>query len=303
VWALIPWLNAGANLVLDTKSKSAIWEQSRALVLLNYAALSLAVVITLWGTKRIADRLEGLRAASARVLRDDAVTTEPFRQINNVVGPLAAAGLTAIAFGIPALADDGLTAALLRSATWFVLGIALWSFLWTYAALQLGLDRLGREHLVAEAARVDPSLGLRPLGDVAFMGLWMLLAWLVPVLLTGLPDVVGVVIGVAVLSGGLTAFFLSLLRLHRQMVNVKAGELAIARDLYAKAYEPIRASPTLETLEQQHRLLAAADALEKRARAIHDWPIDEGTFARVITITTSVIGITIARLILDPLGL
>jgi hypothetical protein len=50
-------------------------------------------------------------------------------------------------------------------------------------------------------------------------------------------------------------------------------------------------------------VLAAADALEKRAHAIHDWPIDEGTFARVLTITTSVIGITIARLILDPFGL
>jgi hypothetical protein len=54
---------------------------------------------------------------------------------------------------------------------------------------------------------------------------------------------------------------------------------------------------------RQHRLLGAADALEKRARAIHDWPIDEGILARVITIATSVIGITIARLILDPLGL
>jgi hypothetical protein len=94
-----------------------------------------------------------------------------------------------------------------------------------------------------------------------------------------------------------------LLRLHRQMVEVKARELAIARELYAQAYEPVRAAPTLEALEQQRGLLGAADALEKRARAIHDWPIDEGTFARVLTITTSVIGITIARLILDPFGL
>jgi hypothetical protein len=37
--------------------------------------------------------------------------------------------------------------------------------------------------------------------------------------------------------------------------------------------------------------------------AIHEWPIDEGTLARVITIATSVIAITIGRLILDPLGL
>ena len=61
-------------------------------------------------------------------------------------------------------------------------------------------------------------------------------------------------------------------------------------------------SPNLETLEQQRNLLGAADALEQRAKAIHDWPIDEGTFARVLTIATSVVAITIGRLILGPLG-
>lgn len=50
---------------------------------------------------------------------------------------------------------------------------------------------------------------------------------------------------------------------------MKVGELGIARDPYAQAYAPVRAAPTLETLEQQHRLLAAADPLEKRAHAIH----------------------------------
>jgi hypothetical protein len=58
VWALVPWLNAAANLSLDTESKSAIWEQSRTLLLLNYAAVSFAIVVTLWGADRIAKRLE-----------------------------------------------------------------------------------------------------------------------------------------------------------------------------------------------------------------------------------------------------
>jgi hypothetical protein len=192
---------------------------------------------------------------------------------------------------------------MLRGATWFVLGIAFWTFLWTYASLQLGLDRLGRERLLPDAVHVDPGLVLRPLGGVAFMGLWMLLAWLVPVLLTGLPDVLGVAIGLLLLTGGLATFFLSLLRLHRQMAAVKASELAIARELYAQASEPVRAERNLEALERQQRLLGAADALEKRAGAIHEWPIDEGIVARVLTIATSVIAITVARLILDPLGL
>jgi hypothetical protein len=300
LWALVPWLNAGANLSFDTEG-SAVWEQRRALVILNYAALSMAIVITLWGAHRIAGRLETLRATTANVL--EPAGREPFREMNSVVGPLLAAAATSIAFSVDALVRDGWTSATLRGATWFVLGVAFWTFLWTYGSLQFGLDRLGREHVLPDAGRVDPGLGLRPLGGVAFMGLWMLLAWLVPVVLTGLPDIVGVVIGGLVLSGGLAVFFLSLLRLHRQMVEVKTSELALARELYAQAYEPVRTAPTLEVLERQHRLLGAADALEKRAHAIHEWPIDEGIFARVLTITTSVIAIAVARLLLDPLGL
>ena len=278
-----------------------MWEQSRTLVVLNYAAFSLAIVITLWGTDRIARRLETLRATTSNVLEGD--EREPFRGINRVAGPLAATVATAIAFTVSTLVDYGWTAAVLRGTTWLVVGIALWTFLWTYASLQLGLDRLGREHLRPDAAHVDPTLGLQPLGAVAFMGLWMLLAWLVPLVLTGLPDIVGIAIGAAVLIGAIAAFFLSLVRLHRQMVAVKANELAVARGLYAEAYQPVRSAPSLQTLERQHGLLSAAEALEKRALGIHEWPIDEGTLARVITIATSVVAVIIARLILDPIGL
>jgi hypothetical protein len=70
------------------------------------------------------------------------------------------------------------------------------------------------------------------------MGLWLLVAWLVPVLITGLPDVVGVVIAVLLLAAGLGAFFLSLAALHRQMVEVKKRELEVGRTLYPKAYDP-----------------------------------------------------------------
>ena len=290
-WALVPWLNAGLNLVLDTESKSAIWEQSRTLVVLNYAALSVAIVLALWGSERLARRLKALGRQ------------QQFREINSAGPPLVGAVATAVAFGATALAEDGATAAVVRGVTWLIVGLPLWSFLWTYVSLQLGLNRVGRDHAAPDAAPGDPGLGLRPYGDVAFTGLWILLACFVPLVLTGLPDVVGVVIGSLVLAGGLATFFLSLVRLHHQMVAVKARELALARDLYAQAYAPVQANPTLATLEQQRNLLAAADALEKRAKAIHDWPIGEGTFASVLTIATSVVAVTIARLILDPLGL
>ena len=299
-WALVPWLNAGANLLLPADLRTEVWEQSAALVVLNYAALSAAVVLTVWGADRIARRIEELPARTG-TLRVDA--SERFAEINGVVGPLLAAVATAAAFALVTLADAGWGPAALRAPTWFVLGVAFWGFLWTYGALQLGLDRLGREPLGRDAAAADPTLGLAPVGRLAFTGLWLLLAWLVPVMLTALEDVVAVAVGAAVLAVALASFFLSLARLHRRMVEVKNREVGLARSLYAEAYEPVRSVRTLEELDRQRGLLAAADALEKRAHAIHEWPIDERTVARVLTIATSVVGITIARLILDPFGL
>lgn len=290
VVALVPWLNAGANLLLDTESKSAVWEQSGSVVILNYVALSLAVVMSIWGSGHIARRVDALYGAA------------PFRELNSAVAPVLGGVGMALAFGVSALVEDGLTAGLLRGITWLIVGTALWTFIATYVSLQIGLYRVGGER-VADAARMDPGLGLRPAGDVAFTGLWILLAWLVPLVLTGLSDVVGVAIGAAVLASALATFFLSLVRLHHRMVDVKAEELAVARGLYAQAYQPIRENPTLDTLEQQRHLLTAADTLEKRAKSIHDWPIDESTLARVLTIATSVAAITIGRLILDPFGL
>jgi hypothetical protein len=223
--------------------------------------------------------------------------------MKSATGPLVLSAASAIAFAVAAFIRDGWESALLRGATWLILGIAFWTFLWTYGSLTLGLNRLGQRHLRRDAALIDPSLGLRPLGSVAFMGLWMLLAWLVPVVLTGLPDVVGVVIGALVLFGALGAFFISLWRLHRQMVAVKDEELAVARELYGEAYEPVRAARTLETLDQQRQLLSAADALEKRAEAIHEWPVDQRTWAWVIALATSVVAITVGRLVVGALGL
>jgi hypothetical protein len=120
---------------------------------------------------------------------------------------------------------------------------------------------------------------------------------------TGLPDVVGLAIVLLVLAGGLGSFVFSLFGLHRQIAAVKDHELELARRLYAEAYEPLREAPTLEALERQHTLLGAADALEKRIRAVHDWPVAEGTWAWVIGITTSVVAIACARLVLRPFGL
>ena len=298
IWALVPWVNALVNLSLDEDDRSAVWDQGTAAVVLSYAALSLAMVVTMWGAAKLARRLEALGGAD--VLAGDQSLRA--RYANAV--PIVGACLMAVAFGGTTLIEDqGIWPAVIRAATWFVLGIAIWSFLWTYGVLQVALDRFGRAHLRTNVGNMAPDLGLRPFGDIAFLGLWLLLAWLVPVVWTGLPDAVGFAIGMTALAIGLALFFLSLYRLHQRMVEVKNEELKTARDLYAAAYQPLRDNPTTDVLEQQRNLLGAADGLEKRAQAIQEWPIDDGTMARVVTITTSVVAVTIARLLLDPFGL
>ena len=60
----------------------------------------------------------------------------------------------------------------------------------------------------------------------------------------------------------------------------------------------MRAEGTLEALERRSSLLSAAEALEKRAERIQEWPFDEGVFARVVAISSTVVAAILARLLL-----
>ena len=182
----MPWLNAAANLVLDTGERSAIWDQSDVVVALNYATRDLDVPLDVCVNYSSVSTGSGERTFVATP----------------------------------------------RSST--------------------------RRSAYSRSAR---SLS------------WASACCFVPVVVTGAPDLVG-----------------------------QDGEVALARELYAQAYQPVRSEATLDALERQHSLLGAADALEKRARAIHDWPVAEGTWAWVIGIATSVVAIACARLILRRFG-
>jgi hypothetical protein len=75
---------------------------------------------------------------------------------------------------------------------------------------------------------------------------------------------------------------------------VKQRELALARDLSMGAYQTVREQRTLEVLQGQVGLLNAAEALEKQAERIQEWPFAEATFARVVTIASSAVATIIA---------
>jgi len=194
-------------------------------------------------------------------------------------------------------------AALIQAGTWVVIGIPLCTAVWVYLTLQLGLTRLGRGHLTLQGYHGDRTLGLQPVGRLAFTGFWLLFGAVGPLVLTGFSDLPTVVVGAVVLVIGVGLFFLSLRGLHLQMLAVRQNELDRALSLYEDAYREVQRAPTLEVLQRQAGLLGAAEALEKRVERIQSWPFDEGTFARVVTIASSVAAVIIARLILAPTGL
>jgi hypothetical protein len=302
VWALVPWLNLMVVLAAEASGWTAVTDPSWEVV--NRVATSFAILLSLWGAARISDELGRLRPALVGVVEEELPDVERvFRGMDSIVIPVVLTVTVGLLLPLDeALAGEPVGAAI-QGLTWLVIGIPMATAVWVYATLQLGLHRLGRGHLTLAEYRGDRSLGLQAIGSLAFTGFWMLLGAFTPLALVSYADLPSVVVTMVVLVAGVVLFFLSLRGLHRQMVTLKRRELDRARGLYEEAYRPVRQSPTLEVLQQQVGLLNAAESLEKRAERIQAWPFDEGTFARAVTIASSVVATMIARILLAPTGL
>ncbi|WP_166879680.1 hypothetical protein [Salinibacterium sp. ZJ450] len=298
VWALVPWLNLAVVVWLGVTDDVRGPQPGDVL---NRAAVTAAIVLSLWSAARLSDELQKLRG-SAKVLPELSSPTagKLFRGIDSVIAPLVATVVVALVLPLDELVAGAPLAAVVQGITWLVIGIPLCTAGWAYLVLQFGLGRLDGSGLRYTG---DRTLGLDPVGRVAFTGLLMLVGIVLPLLITGVSDLSAVVVSSAVLVAGFVAFFLSLRRLHLRMVQVKRAELARVLELYRQAYEQVQHESSLDVLQQKIGLLTAAETLEKRAERIQRWPFDEATFARVVTIASSVVGVIIARLLLAPTGL
>lgn len=301
-WALVPWLNLAVVFTAEELDWTAPTDHSTEAV--NRVAVSFAILLALWGATRISDELVRLRPALVEVVEEELPVVERlFRGVDSVAAPLLLTVTVGVLLPLDEATNGEMVAAAVQGVTWLVIGIPLATAVWVYAALQLGLHRLGRGQLTLVEYRGDRTLGLQAIGSLAFTGFWMLLGALTPIALTSAEDRPAVLVTTAVLLASITLFFLSLRGLHRQMAAIKHTELDRARALYQQAYQPLQQQPTLERLQQQVAALNAAEALEKRAERIQAWPFDEGTFARTVTIASSAVATIIARMLLAPTGL
>lgn len=299
-WGLVPWVNLAAVALLAPSWPGGVpWGE-----VLNRAATSFAVVLSLWGVSRITEDLRRLQARLTDSVEEARPDVERlFRGLDSVAAPLLLLVATGVVLPLDEMVRAEPAAAVIQGVTWVVIGIPLCTAFWVYVALQLGLIRLGRGHVTLRKYDGDRTLGLQPVGSLAFTGFWLILGSVGPVVLTGLSDLPVTLVGAGVLVAAVALFFLSLEDLHRQMVAVKERERTQATDLYRQAYREFRAAPTLGILQQHAGLLGAAENLERRAERIQEWPFDEGTFARVLTIASSAGATIIARLLLAPTGL
>ncbi len=267
------------------------------------AAIVNAILFSLWGAHRLAGDVERTGPAISRLTLDEGPNADrPIRGMDSILEPLALtaalAGLDAALVGL----EYGWRLALLNFPINFVIELPLLTFFWTYASVLVGLNRLGRQRLRLDDTPGDRTLGLRPVGHLAFTGFWIFSVGFAPILIVTATSTPNLVLNLAFFLIAFALFLLSLNRLHLQMVEAKRTHVELARQLYADAYEPLVRTPSVRTLRSRTSLLGAAESLEKRSAGIQEWPFDEVLPGRIAIIVSTVVATVIARIILDALG-
>jgi hypothetical protein len=263
-----------------------------------------AIFISVWGSRKLAAELRRTEPIISRLTGKGGTSTDrPIRGLDSIRGPLLLTAAVAALDAVLLTLEYGWRVALVMYPTDFLFLLPLLAFFWTYASLLIGLNRLGREKLRLESTPGDRTLGLRPVGSLAFTGFWIFSIGFAPILIVSATSIPTLVLNLAFFLVGFALFVLSLNRLHQQMVGAKRRHLELARNLYAEAYRPLASAPRVRTLKSVSPLLSAAEALEKRSASIQEWPFDEVLTGRIAIIVTSVVATVIARIILDTLGL
>lgn len=261
--------------------------------------LALVVLLALRGIHLLArDGTRALRAVGGSLGSPD----RPIRGIDNVVGPLVIAAVLVLAENASPMVPSSPVASLVDSVLVAALAVPVATWIWTYGAVLVSIDRLGRRSLPHEPFPADRGLGLLLIGSVPFNSFWLFAVAALANFVLVANDLIGYAIGLGLFLIVLAALVVSFWRLHTQMVSAKARYLAEARRLLSEASEPFGRDPSLDTLQAQAQRVAAAEAFEKRAEGILEWPIDERIVTRTVLIATGAVAGLIARVVATQLG-
>ena len=305
LWAAIPILRAMIFvLVFQGSALNTLDWLMLAFVISEALVYAYAIVHAIWGTAKITQEARAIEPTLAQLtVAGPDRTHVVFQGMGNAIGPIIMAMVVTLILtaDVARMGNWWITTAVLVFTAAIHLPLAVW--IWTYLMLMLGLNRLGARHLALEAYSGDKSLGLRPVGKLAFTGFWIFTAILVPILLISLSSVLSWVVGLVFFVAGVVLFFLSLWRVHAQMERAKQRQITNAHELYELAYEPLMTNYNLQELKDRSSLLGAAQALEQRAEAIQTWPFSDAVIARIAVIALGVLSAIVTRLVQKPLGL
>jgi hypothetical protein len=258
------------------------------------AVLAYVCFVFLWGSSELARQAGNVNRHVA-----DLVAGEPpaglFDRIGGATGPLALTALAVVVISGGGFLEYGPLPPLSALPLLFVYMVPILTFIWVYLRILVDIDRLGRSQMALDAFPQDRTLGLDKVGSLASTGLGLVLIAAVPVLLAGSDEPVTLGISLVIVAASVGIFLLSMWRLHRQMTAAKVRYVAIARDLYAQAYAPIRDDPRIATVAKQATVLSAAQSLDERAHGLPTWPIDESSVRFVAVVVTGVVTSIVVR--------
>ena len=297
LWTTVPLVYLALPATFDLTRSDVGGPAPEILVPSVYAYV---IALSLWGTRKMARNA----AVVGRQLTQLRTGQHAFRKINNVAVPLALA-LAASTVGTiaGAMALDSWVGLLLFPLP-FLVNLPLMTAIWTYLAVLIGLDRLGRRKLdLDDAFPADPELGLGPVGSLAFTAFLIFVAGFTPVLVISFVNPVFLILDLVLLVPGVVLFFLSLYRLHRQMSETRSRHLERARALYMRAHVPVWESDDLDVWRRDSSLLQGVSEIERRATSINTWPFSSSVSATIFAISVGLSVTLVGRVITFAVGL
>jgi hypothetical protein len=286
LWAALPFAYLALPATFNLSQNEFGGTTPEALVAAVYAYV---VALALWATRKMARDAAGVerRLTALRPGRG------AFREIGNAAVPLGLTLATSTVSVITAavVLDSWVAVALFPLP--FIVNLPLMTALWTYLAVLIGLDRLGRRKLdLDDAFPADPLLGLGPVGSLAFSVFLIFVAGFVPVLLVSFVNPTFLILDLVLFVPGVVLFFLSLYRLHRQMSETRSRHVRRARGLYMRAQVPLWESGDLEAWRRESGLLQAVGEIERRASSISTWPFSSSVSATILALSVG-LGVTL----------
>jgi hypothetical protein len=301
-WATVALLRPIELIVVLSLTGDADRAPNLADVFRTQGLFAYVILVTLWGNATLTARVVAL-APALRILAPAETAAAPFGQLTSGRGPIA---LTAAIVAIATLTtplDYGWAVAIVDVPFLTIIILPITGFIWTYGVVLTGLDRLGRSRLALDLFPQDRALGLGHVGAAAFTGFWLTFAAAAPLLLVSGQDPATLAIGGVVVVAVTLLFVLSMNRLHAQMRAAKMRYVTMARAYVAAAYEPIRVTGTLATLQEAAPALSAAQALADRADKLLEWPVDERMVTFMTVVVTGVVTSLIVRFVLQAAGI